>query len=157
MASKTFDKTYFDQIVSLLLPGLLLDRYPARLSGGEKQRVAIGRALLSKASILLMDEPLASLDLPRKREVMPFLENLSETVHLIIYVTHSLTRFYAWPIILWSSSKAKLFRRCDWRSVGFESHAAVAIIFRTKFIVCGTLAEHWRRLCYLASFKIGHR
>ncbi|MGF1846841.1 molybdenum ABC transporter ATP-binding protein, partial [Vibrio lentus] len=70
---------------------LLLDRYPARLSGGEKQRVAIGRALLSKPSILLMDEPLASLDLPRKREVMPFLENLSETVQIpIIYVTHSL-------------------------------------------------------------------
>ena len=85
------DKAHFDQIVSLLSLSSLLDRYPARLSGGEKQRVAIGRALLSKPSILLMDEPLASLDLPRKREVMPFLENLSETVQIpIIYVTHSL-------------------------------------------------------------------
>ena len=85
------DKVHFEQIVSLLSLGSLLDRYPARLSGGEKQRVAIGRALLSKPSILLMDEPLASLDLPRKREVMPFLENLSETVNIpIIYVTHSL-------------------------------------------------------------------
>ncbi|WP_102305332.1 molybdenum ABC transporter ATP-binding protein ModC [Vibrio cyclitrophicus] len=88
---KRADQAHFDQIVSLLSLGLLLDRYPARLSGGEKQRVAIGRALLSKPSILLMDEPLASLDLPRKREVMPFLENLSETVQIpIIYVTHSL-------------------------------------------------------------------
>ncbi|KNH12187.1 molybdenum ABC transporter ATP-binding protein ModC [Vibrio cyclitrophicus] len=88
---KRSDQAHFDQIVSLLSLGLLLDRYPARLSGGEKQRVAIGRALLSKPSILLMDEPLASLDLPRKREVMPFLENLSETVQIpIIYVTHSL-------------------------------------------------------------------
>ncbi|PQJ63761.1 molybdenum ABC transporter ATP-binding protein [Vibrio chagasii] len=88
---KGTDKVHFDQIVSLLSLDSLLDRYPARLSGGEKQRVAIGRALLSKPSILLMDEPLASLDLPRKREVMPFLENLSETVQIpIIYVTHSL-------------------------------------------------------------------
>lgn len=88
---KGVDKTHFEQIVSLLSLGSLLDRYPARLSGGEKQRVAIGRALLSKPSILLMDEPLASLDLPRKREVMPFLENLSETVQIpVIYVTHSL-------------------------------------------------------------------
>ncbi|WP_060981303.1 molybdenum ABC transporter ATP-binding protein ModC [Vibrio splendidus] len=88
---KGVDKAHFEQIVSLLSLGSLLDRYPARLSGGEKQRVAIGRALLSKPSILLMDEPLASLDLPRKREVMPFLENLSESVQIpIIYVTHSL-------------------------------------------------------------------
>ncbi|OEE53534.1 molybdenum ABC transporter ATP-binding protein ModC [Vibrio splendidus] len=88
---KGADKVHFEQIVSLLSLDSLLDRYPARLSGGEKQRVAIGRALLSKPSILLMDEPLASLDLPRKREVMPFLENLSETVNIpIIYVTHSL-------------------------------------------------------------------
>ncbi|MEZ9565108.1 molybdenum ABC transporter ATP-binding protein ModC [Vibrio artabrorum] len=88
---KRVDKAHFEQIVSLLSLGLLLDRYPVSLSGGERQRVAIGRALLSKPSILLMDEPLASLDLPRKREVMPFLENLSEKVQIpIIYVTHSL-------------------------------------------------------------------
>lgn len=91
MALRSFDRVHFDQVVDLLSLRLLLDRYPARLSGGEKQRVAIGRALLSKPKILLMDEPLASLDLPRKREVMPFLENLSESVKIpIIYVTHSL-------------------------------------------------------------------
>ena len=88
---KTPDQKHFDQVVGLLSLEALLDRYPAKLSGGEKQRVAIGRALLSKPSILLMDEPLASLDLPRKREVMPFLENLSENVKIpIVYVTHSL-------------------------------------------------------------------
>lgn len=88
---KTPDQKHFDQVVGLLSLEALLDRYPAKLSGGEKQRVAIGRALLSKPSILLMDEPLASLDLPRKREVMPFLENLSESVKIpIVYVTHSL-------------------------------------------------------------------
>lgn len=88
---KVNDNDHFDQIVALLSLELLLDRFPVSLSGGEKQRVAIGRALLSKPDILLMDEPLASLDLPRKREVMPFLENMADTINIpIIYVTHSL-------------------------------------------------------------------
>ncbi|MGV3003168.1 molybdenum ABC transporter ATP-binding protein ModC [Vibrio sp. E150_018] len=81
----------FNQVVDLLGLSELLDRYPADLSGGEKQRCAIARALLSEPKVLLMDEPLASLDLPRKKEVMPFLESLAQKIQIpILYVTHSL-------------------------------------------------------------------
>ncbi|MFB9263716.1 molybdenum ABC transporter ATP-binding protein [Bradyrhizobium erythrophlei] len=78
------------QIVELLGIGHLLDRHPRSLSGGEKQRVAIGRALLATPRLLLMDEPLASLDDARKAEILPYLERLyDETKVPIIYVSHS--------------------------------------------------------------------
>lgn len=79
-----------DQIVELLGIDHLLDRRPAKLSGGEKQRVAIGRSLLTSPELLLMDEPLASLDQARKREALPFIHALTEELKVpIVYVTHS--------------------------------------------------------------------
>lgn len=81
----------FLQIIRLLGIEHLLKRFPAALSGGEKQRVAIGRALLSSPQILLMDEPLSALDLPRKQELMNYLAKLSQCLEIpILYVTHSL-------------------------------------------------------------------
>jgi len=80
----------FEQVIGLLGIGHLLDRRPATLSGGEKQRVAIGRALLCSPTLLLMDEPLAALDEPRKAEVMPFITRLAREVAIpILYVTHA--------------------------------------------------------------------
>ncbi|MBB3946272.1 molybdate transport system ATP-binding protein [Rhizobium skierniewicense] len=77
-------------IIDMLGIGALLKRRPEKLSGGEKQRVAIGRALLSSPRLLLMDEPLAALDEARKAEIIPYLERLrDETKIPIIYVSHS--------------------------------------------------------------------
>ncbi len=79
-----------DQIIALLGLGSLLKRKPSSLSGGEKQRVAIGRALLASPRLLLMDEPLASLDAARKAEIIPYIERLRDEVRTpIVYVSHS--------------------------------------------------------------------
>ena len=79
-----------EQVVDMLGIGALLDRRPARLSGGEKQRVAIGRALLSNPRLLLADEPLAALDDARKEEILPYFERLRDELDVpILYVSHS--------------------------------------------------------------------
>ena len=78
-----------DDVIGLLGLGTLLERRPHQLSGGEKQRVSLGRALLAQPRLLLMDEPLASLDQARREEVLPYLEQLRDTLALpMIYVSH---------------------------------------------------------------------
>lgn len=82
---------HFEQVVDLLGIGRLLTRRPARLSGGEKQRVAIGRALLTSPALLLLDEPLASLDAGRKAEVLPFIRRMCREFSFpIMYVSHAM-------------------------------------------------------------------
>lgn len=76
--------------IELLGIGHLMARMPERLSGGERQRVAIARALALNPDILLMDEPLASLDFKRKQEILPFLSSLHQQLDIpVVYVTHS--------------------------------------------------------------------
>jgi molybdate transport system ATP-binding protein len=80
-----------DQVIDLLGIGALMPRRPDTLSGGERQRVAIARALATSPRLLLMDEPLAALDAPRKAEVLPYLERLhTELAIPIVYVSHAI-------------------------------------------------------------------
>jgi len=79
-----------DAIIPLLGLAPLLARRPAQLSGGERQRVAIGRALATQPALLLLDEPMAALDLARRQEILPWLERLRAELHIpMLYVTHS--------------------------------------------------------------------
>ena len=88
--SKAEQSVSLDQAITLLGIGHLLERKPDRLSGGERQRVGIARALAVSPRILLMDEPLAALDLARKQEILPYLERLHDELALpVLYVTHS--------------------------------------------------------------------
>lgn len=83
-------KVSLERAVELLGIGALLDRRPHQLSGGEQQRVAIARALAVSPSLLLLDEPLAALDLKRKHEILPYLESLHRELRIpVLYVSHS--------------------------------------------------------------------
>jgi len=78
------------QVVSVMGIEGILSQFPQQLSGGERQRVAIARALLCQPKLLLMDEPLASLDTPRKLEILPYLERLRSSFKIpILYVSHA--------------------------------------------------------------------
>lgn len=88
----TLDQALTRRVVELLGIGALLGRRPGGLSGGERQRVAVGRALLAGPRILLMDEPLAALDEPRKTEILPYIERLRDEFAIpILYVSHALS------------------------------------------------------------------
>ncbi len=88
--SATAQRVGLEQAIELLGIGHLLARKPDTLSGGERQRVGIARALAVGPEILLMDEPLAALDLKRKQEILPYLERLHDELAIpVIYVSHS--------------------------------------------------------------------
>lgn len=89
-ASHPVDKDLYERVLAVMSIEHILQRAPAELSGGERQRVAIARALLIQPRLLLMDEPLASLDTARKREILPWLERMHASFDVpVLYVSHA--------------------------------------------------------------------
>ncbi|HSN69334.1 MAG TPA: ATP-binding cassette domain-containing protein, partial [Thermoanaerobaculia bacterium] len=83
------DRERMDHLVAVLELEPFLDRRPASLSGGEKQRVAIARALMAAPRMLLLDEPLAAIDAPRKERIVRYLRRIRAEIDVpMIYVTH---------------------------------------------------------------------
>jgi molybdate transport system ATP-binding protein len=84
-----------DALIDLLDLEPILSRHPVRLSGGEQRRVALGRAILSAPRLLLLDEPLGSLDAARRQEILPYLDRLIAELRLpMIYVTHDVAEVH---------------------------------------------------------------
>lgn len=103
-----------DEIAELLGIVPLLDRRPQTLSGGEKQRVAIGRALLASPRLLLMDEPLASLDEERRQETLPYIERLRDEFSVpIVYVSHSVAEIERIAADVVTMAEGRAFRLCE--------------------------------------------
>jgi len=125
----------FAHVVELLGLKDLLDRRPGNLSGGEKQRVAIGRALLSRPRLLLLDEPLASLDPHRKSEVLQYIELMRDEIKIpIVYVSHAVEEVVrlADTVVLLSVGEVaavgapeEVMGRADSRTSAFEGGAVI--------------------------------
>jgi molybdate transport system ATP-binding protein len=82
-------KLSLDTVADMLEIAPLLDRAVPQLSGGERQRVALARALMSAPALLLLDEPLAAVDVERRRRILPYLERVRDDLRVpIVYVTH---------------------------------------------------------------------
>jgi molybdate transport system ATP-binding protein len=117
-----------EQVVEILGIGHLLERRIQKLSGGEQQRVAIGRALLTSPKLLLLDEPLASLDIQRKQELLPFIRRLHEELAIpVIYVSHAISE------ILQLADRVVLLKEGKLIGTGALNEVLTSLDFRGSF------------------------
>ncbi|SEL17126.1 molybdenum ABC transporter ATP-binding protein [Pacificibacter marinus] len=115
---RSIDTAHRAQVIDMLDIGALLARRPIALSGGEKQRVAIGRALLADPQVILADEPLASLDGARKAEILPYFERIRDETDIpILYVTHAVNEVARLATTVIALEKGKVLRQGPARDV----------------------------------------
>lgn len=117
-----------ERVVNILGIEHLLDRRIHKLSGGEQQRVAIGRALLTSPRLLLLDEPLASLDIHRKQELLPFIRRLHEEIRIpVIYVSHAISE------ILQLADRVVFLKEGKLMGAGALNEVLTSLEFRGRF------------------------
>ena len=148
----------FKQIVDLLEIGNLQMQKPHQLSGGEKQRVALGRALLTSPRLLLLDEPLASLDIRLKQQILPFLSRVKNEIQLpIIYVSHAIDEILTLTSQVMMIDQGKLLAMGDFYSVIQQPRLlAMASTLGLENVYRVTVAQHYPDEGY-TSTKLGQQ
>ncbi len=143
-SQRTGNRNKFNEIVSFLDIEPLLQRYPKDLSGGEKQRVSIGRALLSDPKLLIMDEPTASLDLPRRQELISYLLRLTKNLQIpVLYVSHSLDEILQLADHMLLLDKGKVLANASLEAVWASEHMRPWFSLKEQSsLVMGRIVEH---------------
>ncbi len=141
--TKNQRKVSLDKAITLLGIGHLLQRKPYQLSGGEQQRVAIARALAVSPAMLLMDEPLAALDMSLKQEILPYLETLHQELDIpVLYVTHSRHEIALLANYLVLLEAGRVQAKGTLREVFARLDLPLAHQFDTETVIEGTISGH---------------
>ena len=134
----------FSQVVELLEIGQLLTQKPYQLSGGEKQRVTLGRALLTSPRLLLLDEPLASLDVRLKQQILPFLRRIKDEINIpMIYVSHAIDEILYLTSQFMIIDQGKLLANGKFNEIIYQpSVLAMASSLGLENVICATVFRH---------------
>ena len=134
----------FSQVVELLDIGQLLTQKPHQLSGGEKQRVTLGRALLTSPRLLLLDEPLASLDVRLKQQILPFLRRVKDEINIpMIYVSHAIDEILYLTSQLMIIDQGRLLANGKFNEIIYQpSVLAMASSLGLENVICASVFSH---------------
>ena len=140
----------FSQVVELLDIGQLLTQKPQQLSGGEKQRVTLGRALLTSPRLLLLDEPLASLDVRLKQQILPFLRRVKDEINIpMIYVSHAIDEILYLTSQLMIVDEGKLLANGKFNDIIYQPGVlAMASFLGLENVICAAVFRHDQEYAY---------
>lgn len=144
LQAETENRFEYSHIVDLLDIGHLQDQRAHQLSGGEKQRVALGRALLASPRLLLLDEPLASLDVHLKNQILPFLRRVKDEIRIpMVYVSHSINEVLYLTNHVAMMDEGRLLGSGEFHEVMHDNHVlALAHTLGLENLVRGPVVEH---------------